>query len=164
VAGILRPDWKGTRNLTRATLIATASLGAVLGLAGGLGAYTFIYARGASYLTNDPAACVNCHVMQEQFNGWAASSHRAVARCNDCHAPHAIIPKLGTKVRNGFRHSLAFTSGTFPEPIRITPHNEAITEHACRSCHDEVVQAIEGPHGSEEISCIRCHRSVGHLH
>lgn len=33
------------------------------GLAVGVGGYTFVYARGASYLTNDPAACANCHVI-----------------------------------------------------------------------------------------------------
>ncbi|HUF94235.1 MAG TPA: NapC/NirT family cytochrome c, partial [Candidatus Limnocylindria bacterium] len=63
------------------------------GLAAGIGAYTFVYARGASYLTNDPAACANCHIMREQYDGWIASSHRAVAACNDCHTPHALVPK-----------------------------------------------------------------------
>ena len=29
----------------------------------GLGLFTFWYARGASYLTDDPRACINCHVM-----------------------------------------------------------------------------------------------------
>jgi cytochrome c nitrite reductase small subunit len=42
--------------------------GVVFGLLVGLGLYTFVYAQGASYLTNDPAACVNCHVMNEQYN------------------------------------------------------------------------------------------------
>jgi cytochrome c nitrite reductase small subunit len=102
--------------------------------------------------------------MQEQFDGWVTSSHHTVAACNDCHAPHSLLPKLGTKMLNGFNHSRAFTSGRFPEPIRITARNAAITEHACRTCHQDVVEAIEGPHGSEGISCIRCHRSVGHLH
>ena len=35
----------------------------VIGIAIGLGSYTFVYARGYSYLTNDPAACANCHIM-----------------------------------------------------------------------------------------------------
>jgi cytochrome c nitrite reductase small subunit len=43
--------------------------GVVPGLLVGLGLYTFVYAKGASYLTNDPAACVNCHVMNEQYDG-----------------------------------------------------------------------------------------------
>ena len=45
-----------------------------------LGVYTFAYARGWSYLTDNPAACANCHVMREQFDGWLKSSHRAVAQ------------------------------------------------------------------------------------
>jgi cytochrome c nitrite reductase small subunit len=36
-------------------------VGVPLGLAVGLGAYTFVYARGYAYLSNDPAACANCH-------------------------------------------------------------------------------------------------------
>lgn len=28
----------------------------------GIGGYTFVYAKGGSDLTNDPAACANCHV------------------------------------------------------------------------------------------------------
>jgi nitrate/TMAO reductase-like tetraheme cytochrome c subunit len=48
-----------------------------VGLALGVGAYTFVYARGASYLTNDPAAGADCHVMREQYDGWIAGSHRA---------------------------------------------------------------------------------------
>jgi cytochrome c nitrite reductase small subunit len=44
--------------------IAISLLAAViLGVAVGLAAYTFIYAKGYSYLTNNPAACANCHVM-----------------------------------------------------------------------------------------------------
>ena len=66
----------------RLTVIA----GVVLGLLLGIGGFTFIYARGASYLTNDPGACANCHVMQDHFDAWQRSSHRAVAVCNDCHA------------------------------------------------------------------------------
>ena len=32
----------------------------------GLGLFTFWYARGASYLTDDPRACINCHVMRQK--------------------------------------------------------------------------------------------------
>jgi hypothetical protein len=27
--------------------------------------YTFVYAKGYSYLTNDPGACANCHIMAD---------------------------------------------------------------------------------------------------
>jgi len=50
----------------------------LMGMAIGIGSYTFIYAKGGSYLTNDPAACANCHIMNEQYAGWIKSSHRSV--------------------------------------------------------------------------------------
>ncbi len=138
-------------------------LGAAIGLALGVGGYTFIYAKGISYLTDDPAACVNCHIMRKQYDGWIRSSHRAVAACNDCHTPAGYLSKYATKASNGFWHSFAFTSGRFAEPIRIKPHNREITETTCRRCHQSVVDAIETPHhGGTRLSCVRCHRSVGH--
>lgn len=127
--------------------------------------YTFIYAKGASYLTNDPKACVNCHVMQDQYDGWINSSHRSVATCNDCHTPHSLVPKYWTKAQNGFWHSFYFTTGNYPDPIQITERNRKVTEAACRKCHADIVEAIEGSGGKgNETSCLRCHRSVGHLH
>ncbi len=110
-------------------------IGVAFGVAVGIGGFTFIYARGYSYLTNDPQACVNCHVMREQFDGWVKSSHRSVATCNDCHTPYNFVGKYYTKARNGFWHSFYFTTGGFPEPIRIGEYNHAVTEHACQTCH-----------------------------
>lgn len=144
--------------------LATMILGIALGLAAGVGAYTFIYAKGGSYLTNDPAACANCHVMSEHYSGWIKSSHRAVAACNDCHTPPGVVAKYATKASNGFWHSFAFTSGKFPDPLRIKPHNREIAERACRKCHQAVVEAMDGAAPVDEpVSCIRCHREVGHF-
>lgn len=160
--------------------VRVAVIAAVLvGVAVGLSAYTFGYAKGYSYLTNDPAACANCHVMSEHFEAWNKSSHRAVATCNDCHTPHTVIGKYATKANNGFWHSFYFTTGRFPDPLRITDRNRRVTERACRDCHEEIVAAIDPrPNGGgdgdrsvslranpahTETSCIRCHRYVGHL-
>jgi len=145
-------------------LKAAALLGVCAGLAGGIGSYTFFYAKGASYMTNAPEACANCHVMGGHYDAWRKSSHHAVAVCNDCHTPHDLIGKYYVKGRNGYHHSLAFTSGRFHEPIQITPFNEAVAEANCRYCHQEIVDAIDpvGPHAST-ASCIHCHKSVGHL-
>jgi cytochrome c nitrite reductase small subunit len=135
-----------------------------VGLALGVGAYTFVYARGASYLTNDPAACANCHVMREQYDGWIAGSHRAAAVCNDCHTPPGLLGKYTTKALNGFWHSFAFTTGRFHEPIQINARNRAVTETACRHCHTAVVEAIDaGRHGAPRLTCTGCHAAVGHL-
>jgi len=138
--------------------------GVTVGIAAGLVGFTFVYAKGGSYLTNDPAACANCHVMSEQLAGWTKSSHRSVAVCNDCHTPHTFLGKYATKARNGFWHSFYFTSGTFPEPIQISAPSRAIAEATCRDCHAAVVDALEGQHreSGDAIACTRCHAGVGH--
>lgn len=144
-------------------------MAAVVGGSVGLAAFTFVYARGGSYLGNDPGACANCHVMRGQLDGWVKSSHRHFAGCNDCHTPPGLVAKYGTKALNGFFHSLAFTTGRFPEPIRITERNRRVTERACRGCHAPVVEAIERaparqPGGERaETSCLACHPGVGHV-
>jgi cytochrome c nitrite reductase small subunit len=74
------------RGVNRST-IQGIILGTAIGVAAGIGGFTFIYAKGASYLTKDPAACINCHIMREQYDGWIKSSHRLVAACNDGHTP-----------------------------------------------------------------------------
>ncbi len=174
----------------RATGVAIVTAG-LMGGAAGVGLFTFVYAKGASYLSTDPAVCANCHIMQEHFDAWQRSSHRAVAGCADCHMPHDLVGKYAAKASNGFWHSLAFTTGAFPDPLQIKPHNRDITERTCRDCHADIVAAID-PVGNREAvgiraatagmpssdrpqihdgapaarsreSCIRCHTYVGHL-
>jgi cytochrome c nitrite reductase small subunit len=129
----------------------------------GLGVFTFGYARGASYMTDEPSACANCHVMREQHSSWMKGSHRAAAVCNDCHTPAGFLPKYATKVRNGFFHSLAFTTGRFPDEVQVTEFSHAVTEGACVKCHSEIVGGIQSvrAHG-QEVACIQCHARVGH--
>ena len=101
--------------------------------------------------------------MTAYYDGWVKSSHRSVAACNDCHTPHNFFGKYATKALNGFFHSLAFTSGRFPDNIQIKPRNARVTEGACRSCHEEITSAIDARHtNAKGISCVRCHRGVGH--
>lgn len=146
--------------------VAVWVAGAPLGILAGLGLFTFGYARGFSYLTNDPKACVNCHVMREEYAGWLRSSHRKAAVCNDCHTRHALLPKLMTKVRNGFQHAWAFTTGEFPDNIQIQSWNRKVTEEACLHCHEAIASAITSVHRRDDrsFSCLRCHGDVGHEH
>jgi cytochrome c nitrite reductase small subunit len=130
----------------------------------GAGAYTFYYAQGFSYFSNDPRACVNCHIMREQFDGWQKASHHGFAVCNDCHIPHDFFSKWLTKALNGYHHSEAFTLQNFPEPIRIRPGNSSILNRNCLYCHRDFVREITAHRAtpSEELYCVRCHDSVGH--
>lgn len=136
---------------------------ALFGVLAGLGGYTFYYAKGASYLSNDPRACVNCHIMREQYDGWQKASHHTVATCNDCHVPHDVVGKYLTKMENGFWHSKGFTFQDFPEPIRMRPQSKQIVLANCNTCHATVVSEITGHLAvGDQIDCVTCHSGVGH--
>lgn len=137
--------------------------GILFGIPAGLGTFTFYYADGTAYLSNKPQACINCHVMQGQYNSWIKSSHHGAAVCNDCHTPGNIAQKYLAKASNGFWHSWAFTTGRFMEPIQIKPHNRRLVETSCKSCHQSFLAgSMLIQHKTEGISCTRCHSEVGH--
>lgn len=146
----------------RGTIYIVAA--AVVGIVLGLSAFTLVYAKGSSYLTDDPNACANCHVMQEQLDSWTKSSHGKVAVCNDCHTPSGLIPKYLVKAQNGYSHSYAFTSQNFPDEIVIGERSRAVAEGSCLKCHEDIVEGIQDVRAhDEQTSCITCHRTVGHM-
>lgn len=138
------------------------ALFASAGFLAGLGGYTFRYAEGTSYLSDDPEACVNCHVMRDQFESWNHSSHRNWATCNDCHTPTAFVGKWFTKAVNGYNHSVKFTTGHFPEPIVIRERNRRIALDNCVQCHAILVSQMAVHPGRAELDCVFCHGNVGH--
>jgi cytochrome c nitrite reductase small subunit len=138
------------------------SLVAMFGIITGLGIFTFYYAQGASYLSDDPQTCINCHIMREQFEAWGHSSHRNVATCNDCHTPHGPLEKWFVKALNGWNHSVAFTTGDFHEPIRIKDFNADITQRNCVTCHEPITHQMRLTALGETLTCTACHGNVGH--
>ena len=139
-------------------------LAVLVGVLMGVGGYTFLYAEGLSYMSDDPKVCVNCHIMQPQYDSWQKSSHHAVAVCVDCHLPHDFLGKYIAKAENGWHHSKGFTLQNFHEPIMIKGPNSAILQDNCLACHQdmvhELVVGVNGP--AEEVRCVHCHVTVGH--
>jgi cytochrome c nitrite reductase small subunit len=101
--------------------------------------------------------------MQSPYDTWVKSSHHAVATCNDCHLSHHPLGKWITKADNGFFHSLAFTTGDFPDSIRIKPRNRRVTQGACLHCHGDFIDHLRPAEaGGDMVSCVHCHAAVGH--
>lgn len=146
----------------RSTVLALALM-ALLGFAGTLGLVTVYYAQGTAYLSDDPTACTQCHIMQDQFDSWVKGSHQGVATCNGCHVPKGPVMKWVSKADNGFFHSWAFTFRNHPDPIRIKPRNRRIAEANCVRCHADLTHALvsDAPAG-EGVSCLHCHKDAGH--
>jgi cytochrome c nitrite reductase small subunit len=151
------------------------ALAVIVGVAVGIGAYTFSYAKGLSYFGTDPKACVNCHIMEPEYAGWQKSSHHAVAVCIDCHLPASFIPKYIAKTENGYRHGKLFTTQTFEEPITVKSAGLEILQDNCERCHAALVEstalvgASASAHGADVAldqvgndGCLHCHWTVGH--
>lgn len=150
---------RGWFGVSIAGLVLSIAIGAFLGLS----ISTFDYAEGTSYLSNDPAACVNCHIMRDQYDGWSKGPHHARATCNDCHVPHDLVGKYLVKGEHGFRHSKGFTLQDFHEPIQIKASSLEVVQNNCVRCHAGMVAEITS-HASREhaMDCVRCHANVGH--
>jgi cytochrome c nitrite reductase small subunit len=157
--------------LSRVPLVLAVLAGAFTGV----GAFTFHYAGGQAYLGNDPATCVGCHIMNDQFDSWRKGPHHAVATCNDCHVPPHFPEKYLAKGRNGYHHSVGFTfqsptpddegaTTVFAEPIRIKDANGQILQDNCLRCHGDFVHEIVRGSTWDEgaIRCVHCHNAVGH--
>ncbi len=142
------------------------ALAAATGLLAGLAAVTAHRAKAFSYLSSQPEVCVNCHIMQPQYESWQKSSHHAVAACVDCHLPADFIGRWTMKAVNGYHHSSAFTLGGFQEPIIIKPMNAGILQANCERCHGDLVHdqyaTRDATRADQTLVCTHCHDRVGH--
>ena len=102
----------------------------------GLGLFVFHISRAASYLSDAPETCMNCHVMTTQYVTWQHSSHANVATCNDCHVPHtSLAAQYGFKAKDGLWHATVFTMRWEPQAIRLSAGAVPVVENNCRRCH-----------------------------
>lgn len=115
-----------------------------------------------SYLTDDPQACNNCHVMGTAYEGWYHGGHRTAATCNDCHTPHALIPKYLVKAESGFNHVTAFATGHIPDAIRAKASSRAVIQENCIRCHAGMVSQIGDGQPDAGRDCFDCHRTAPH--
>lgn len=138
----------------------------------GLGFLTLYVGNATSYLSDDPKACMNCHVMAPQFATWERGSHARVAVCNDCHVPHDNpVRKFAFKASDGIRHSFMFTFKREPQVIRMHEAGIAVVQENCIRCHSHLVQNVKEKwvtlsvqeHGGGK-PCWDCHRETPHGH
>ncbi|MCX7611193.1 MAG: cytochrome c nitrite reductase small subunit [Ignavibacterium sp.] len=126
--------------------------------------------RATSYLSNNPSACVNCHVMAPYYATWEKGSHGRVATCNDCHIPQDnFIKSYLFKAKDGMRHSYVFTFRLEPQVIRIKQAGKDVVQQNCIRCHiNQIhpvsVRAISSQKIQEDGDgyCWDCHRETPH--
>ncbi|MGE5315641.1 MAG: cytochrome c nitrite reductase small subunit [Acidobacteriota bacterium] len=136
----------------------------------GAGAVVMHVANATSYLSDQPEACMNCHVMAPQYATWQRGSHARVAVCNDCHVPHDnAVVKYAFKAMDGLRHSAMFTFRLEPQVIHVKEAGIGAIQGNCVRCHRSVLQntdmllktGSEAQHGEGRL-CWDCHRETPH--
>jgi cytochrome c nitrite reductase small subunit len=136
----------------------------------GLVGLVFHVSHASSYLSDNPATCVNCHVMAPEYTTWANSAHREVATCNDCHVPHDnVLRHYGFKASDGARHAFMFTFRLEPQVIRIHPAGQRVVQENCVRCHLETLHATQLPRARgddidarDAMRCWGCHVETPH--
>lgn len=141
------------------------------GIIAGLGGYTVYMSRAYSYLSDDPAACVNCHIMTPYYQSWDHSSHAQWATCNDCHVPQDNILKgYAFKAKDGLYHAAVFTMRAEPQAIRPRDESYGVIMDNCIRCHTQLntefvktgmISYCDVKEGKGK-ACWDCHTDVPH--
>ncbi len=147
-----------------------SAVAVLLGVFAGLGLFVLYISKAPSYLSDNPETCINCHVMNTQYNDWAHSSHRRVATCNDCHVPHDnVFHKYFFKAQDGLRHATIFTLRNEPQVILIREAGRKAVQSNCIRCHEHTVgsgylgSVLPGYHNRlKDRRCGDCHRETPH--
>lgn len=141
------------------------------GLLAGLVIYAFYMSRAHSYLSDDPSACVNCHIMATYYQSWNHSSHAQWATCNDCHVPQDnIFRAYGFKAMDGFLHSAVFTVRSEPQVIRPRLASSNVIMENCIRCHTQLntefvntgMITFTQAEAGQGKACWDCHTQVPH--
>ena len=143
----------------------------------GLGGLFMYLLRAHTYLGDDPAACVNCHIMTPYYASWSHSSHGRVdaksngATCNDCHVPHQnLAMKYGFKAMDGLKHVAYFVTNSERQAIMAEDMSAKVIMDNCIRCHTQLNQEFVKTgkidfmmaKKGEGMACWDCHRNVPH--
>lgn len=138
----------------------------------GLGLLFLYLLRMHTYIAgDDPAACVNCHIMSPYYATWSHSSHGRDATCNDCHVPNGnIVSHYAFKGMDGMKHVAYFVTRSERQAIMAEDASAEVIMDNCIRCHRQLntefvrtgrIDYMEARRG-EGKACWDCHRSVPH--
>lgn len=159
----------------KSNMLSTFIFITLLFILGAVGVYTFINAKGISYLSNDSSACNNCHIMNDVYfdykNGIHAKKIKGEPRatCSDCHLPHSFVSKWIAKAESGIGHAYAFTFklNNLPTNLNATEKSKKMIQDNCIRCHGDMAAVVVNPttipgHTDKALQCASCHQHVGH--
>ena len=142
--------------------------GIVVGL---IGLFMYMLRMHTYIIGDDPAACVNCHIMSPYYATWSHSSHGRDATCNDCHVPHQnLFMKYFFKGKDGMKHVAYFVTHSEHQAINAEDASAQVIMDNCIRCHTQLnrefvttgrIDYMMAKRG-EGKACWDCHREVPH--
>ena len=142
--------------------------GIVMGL---VGLFMYMLRMHTYIIGDDPAACVNCHIMSPYYATWSHSSHGRDATCNDCHVPHQnLFMKYFFKGKDGMKHVAYFVTHSEHQAINAEDASAQVIMDNCIRCHTQLnrefvttgrIDYMMAKRG-EGKACWDCHREVPH--
>ena len=142
--------------------------GIVMGL---VGLFMYMLRMHTYIIGDDPAACVNCHIMSPYYATWSHSSHGRDATCNDCHVPHQnLFMKYFFKGKDGMKHVAYFITHSEHQAINAEDASAQVIMDNCIRCHTQLNQEFVKTgrinymmaKRGEGKACWDCHREVPH--
>ncbi len=142
----------------------------LMGIMSGILLLAVHISNAASYLSEEPETCINCHVMYPYFASWSKDSHARDATCVDCHVPQDnMIGKYYVKGTDGLAHATYFTMRWEPQVIQIKSRGTRVVQENCIRCHLDLVDMVQlvevtarQAAKDEGKLCWDCHRETPH--
>lgn len=170
MTGWCREAWASlTARFSYRQKVALVSLSGVIV---GLGLLFLYLLRMHTYIIgDDPAACINCHIMSPYYATWSHSSHGRDVTCNDCHVPNDnILSHYLFKGVDGMKHVGYFVAKAEPQNIRAEAASSTVIMDNCIRCHAQLNQEFVKTgrinymlaKRGEGMACWDCHRGIPH--
>ena len=166
----LQKMWTGF--LSKISYRQKVTLSVLCGVIVGLTGLFFYLLRMHTYIIgDDPAACINCHIMSPYYATWAHSAHARNTTCNDCHVPNNnMAAHYAFKGMDGMKHVAYFVTFSERQSIEAEDASAEVIMDNCIRCHKQLNQEfvntgridyMEAKRG-EGKACWDCHREVPH--
>ena len=167
----LQKMWTGF--LSKISYRQKVTLSVLCGVIVGLTGLFFYLLRMHTYIIgDDPAACINCHIMSPYYATWAHSAHARNTTCNDCHVPNNnMAAHYAFKGMDGMKHGAYFVTFSERQSIEAEDASAEVIMDNCIRCHKQLNQEfvntgridyMEAKRG-EGKACWDCHRDVAHM-
>ena len=167
----LKAKWREFLNSIsyKQKVFLTTSCGVIVGL---VVLFMYLLRMHTYIIGDDPAACINCHIMSPYYATWSHSSHARDVTCNDCHVPNGnMAAHYAFKGLDGMKHVAYFITHSEHQAIQAEAMSDEVIMDNCIRCHKQLNQEfvktgridyMEAQRG-EGKACWDCHRNVPHM-